>query len=76
MKVIRKKFEPYSKLKTLLKERGITQREMAEHLEINRISFNKKLNGHGMDFTGTEIRKICLKLNISADDFFINHKVS
>lgn len=76
MKVIRKKFEPYSKLKGLLKERGILQREMAEYLEMDRITFNKKINGHGTDFTGTEIRKICLKLKISADDFFINNKVS
>ncbi|MBM7577704.1 helix-turn-helix domain-containing protein [Jeotgalibacillus terrae] len=68
--------EPYSKLKLYLKDIGITQTELASMVGIDRVYLNKKLNGWGPDFSGTEIRKICLKLDISSDAYFVDNKVS
>ncbi|WP_227394225.1 helix-turn-helix domain-containing protein [Jeotgalibacillus aurantiacus] len=68
--------EPYSKLKLYLKDIGVTQAELAARVGIDRINLNKKINGHGPDFSASEIRRICLELNISSDAFFIDHKVS
>ncbi|MEK3976089.1 helix-turn-helix transcriptional regulator [Psychrobacillus sp. FSL K6-1267] len=68
--------EPYNKFKILLKEINLTQAELAKILKMDRVTLNKKINGHGPDFSGSEIRSICLLLKISSDAYFIDHKVS
>ncbi|WP_145463691.1 helix-turn-helix domain-containing protein [Staphylococcus epidermidis] len=63
----------YNKLKGLLTERNIKNKDLAELLDIHRITVNKKLNRtDGNDFSMTEVRKICLYLDISADIYFLN----
>lgn len=63
----------YNKLKGLLIERGIKNKDLAELLDVNRTTVNKKLNRtNGNDFSMTEVRKICLYLDISADIYFLN----
>lgn len=59
----------YPKLKALLVERGIKQREISETLGITLSTFNNKLNGIG-DFSISDVKKICKKLEIEADIFF------
>ena len=76
MKEVKRSHEPYNKLKVFLKEIRMSQAELAVLLDIDRVTLNKKLNGHGTDFSAGEIRRICLELNISADAFFIDYKVS
>lgn len=67
---------PYNKLKFYLKEHDILQEKFAKDLGISPSAFNQKLNGTGGDFSMKEVRAICKKLNISADDFFISLEVS
>ncbi|NBK47382.1 XRE family transcriptional regulator [Staphylococcus delphini] len=63
----------YNKLKGLLTERNIKNKDLAELLDIHRTTVNKKLNRtDGNDFSMTEVRKICLHLDISADIYFLN----
>lgn len=63
----------YNKLKGLLTERNIKNKDLAELLDIHRITVNKNLNRtDGNDFSMTEVRKICLYLDISADIYFLN----
>ncbi|WP_048668069.1 helix-turn-helix domain-containing protein [Staphylococcus haemolyticus] len=63
----------YSKLKGLLKERGINHDELADLLDVHRVTVSNKLNrSHGADFTMTEVRKLCLYLEVSADIYFLN----
>lgn len=63
----------YNKLKGLLTERNIKNKDLAELLDIHRITVNKKLNRtDGNDFSMTEVRKICLYLDISADIYFLD----
>ncbi|AFM73737.1 cro [Staphylococcus phage vB_SepiS-phiIPLA5] len=57
----------------MLTERNIKNKDLAELLDIHRITVNKKLNRtDGNDFSMTEVRKICLYLDISADIYFLN----
>ena len=61
----------YNKLKGLLKERGINNSDLAELLSVHRVTVSNKLNrSQGADFTMTEVRKLCLYLDISADIYF------
>lgn len=63
----------YNKLKGLLKERGINNSDLAELLNVHRVTVSNKLNrSQGADFTMTEVRKLCLYLDISADIYFLN----
>lgn len=62
---------PFSKLKGFFVENNIKQQEVADLLGISRSTFNLKLNGKGMDFTCTEVRKMCQKYNLNADIFFL-----
>lgn len=64
------KREPYGKFKGYLVENNIQQKEVADLLEMSNASFNKKLNGTGADFSVQDLKKICLKYDISADKFF------
>lgn len=63
----------YNKLKGLLKERGINNSNLAELLSVHRVTVSNKLNrSQGADFTMTEVRKLCLYLDISADIYFLS----
>jgi len=68
-----RKHEPYRKLKALLVERNIPQSELASHLDKSPSGLNQNLNGTGGDFSLSDVRKTCDFLQISADDYFINH---
>lgn len=57
------------KFKAWLVENGISQKDLAEFLGITVVSVNRKLNG-SEDFTIKQIRAICEKYGISADEFF------
>ena len=63
----------YNKLKGLLKERGINNSDLAELLNVHRVTVSNKLNrSQSADFTMTEVRKLCLYLDISADIYFLS----
>lgn len=59
------------KFKAWLVENAISQKDLAEFLGITVVSVNRKLNG-SEDFTIKQIRAICKKYGISADEFFLN----
>lgn len=49
---------------------GIKQSEIAEVLGINVTNVNEKLNGK-QPFTLEQVKKLCEKYQISADEYFI-----
>jgi len=57
------------KFKAWLVEHKISQKEVAELLGVTTVSVNRKLNGIE-DFTVKQIRLICEKYGLSADEFF------
>lgn len=57
------------KFKAWLVENNISQRELAAFLGISVVAVNRKLNG-SEDFTVKQIRAICEKYGLSADEFF------
>lgn len=67
---------PYTKFKAYLEEIGIKQSELAGLLNKTPSALNQNLNGTGGDFSISEVRFLCQKFNISADDFFISPMVS
>ncbi len=71
--IMNEQHEVYTKLKSFLGNKGVTQTELAKWLGISRTTVNLKLNRRGTDFTGDDIRLICKKFNISADEFFLFH---
>lgn len=56
----------YSKLLGLIREKGLTQVELAGKIGVSAVTMNKKLRGH-TDFTQGEIASICKVLNIPDD---------
>ncbi|MBF0814079.1 helix-turn-helix transcriptional regulator [Staphylococcus saprophyticus] len=63
----------YEKLKTIMKEKRVTSTSLANELNIDRSTLYRKINmKDDLDFTCSEMRKICLYLNISSDDFFLD----
>lgn len=76
IKVIPRRHQPYFKFKTLLKEKGIKQEEVANLLGKSVYAINQNINGTGGDFSVSEVRLICNTYKISADEFFINNMVS
>lgn len=58
------------KFKGYCAEHGIKQKEIAELLDIDLSNVNEKLNGK-QQFTVSQIRLLCDRYNISADDYFI-----
>lgn len=58
------------KFKGFMAENGIKQTEIAEVLEIDVANVNLKVNGK-QDFTLAQIRTLCEKYHISADEYFI-----
>lgn len=76
MKVTVRRHEPYTKLKAYLVANGISQGELAAMLKKSKSALNQNLNGTGGDFTIKEMRFICKKFNISADEYFLYPNVS
>ena len=61
----------YNKLKAYFVENGIKQREVAELLGISRVTLSYKLNrNRNSDFTLKEVRTLCGRCNLPADEFF------
>lgn len=58
-----KKSTRYGKLLGLMKERGLTQSDVAERAGFNICTLNAKLNGK-YDFTIEEVGRICAALSI------------
>lgn len=75
-KKAKRRHQPYYKFRTLLKEKGIKQDEVAKLLGKTVSALNQNINGTGGDFSVSEVRLICITYNISADEFFINNMVS
>ncbi|SHI76458.1 Helix-turn-helix domain-containing protein [Geosporobacter subterraneus DSM 17957] len=73
---IKRRHAPYQKFKAFMVEHGIKQIELAKLLNKSVSALNQNLNGTGGDFSVAELRIICNKYNISADEFFIAQKVS
>ncbi len=73
---VKRRHQPYYKFRTLLKEKGIKQEEIAKLLGKTVSALNQNINGTGGDFSVSEVRLICITYNISADEFFINNLVS
>ena len=57
------------KFKAWLVENRISQKELAELLGVSVVAVNRKLNGVD-EFTVRQIRTICEKYGLSADEFF------
>lgn len=66
--------QPYSKLKGILAERSLTQKYLAELLNLNPVTVNQKINGT-LEFTYTEVENICDDLGVSTE-IFRRQKVS
>lgn len=73
---VKRRHVPYSKFKAFMVENGIKQMNMAKLLNKSVSALNQNLNGTGGDFSIAELRIICNRFNISADEFFIAQKVS
>lgn len=58
------------KFKGYCAERGIKQAEIAETLGIDISNVNLKLNGK-QDFTLSQVKTLCEKYEISADEYFV-----
>lgn len=71
LKEVKRRHEPYTKFKAFLVENRINQLEVAKLLGKTPSAFNQNLNGTGGDFSLSELRIICQKYNISADEFFL-----
>lgn len=62
------KHKPYLRFKAVLVERGITQKEIAKLLNLSPVTISQKINGN-LDFTYSEVEKICDELSISSEIF-------
>ena len=58
-----------SKLKGLIRERGLTQEDVAEEINVAYSTFNLKLNGNAF-FTQEEIYKISNLFKIPKENFY------
>jgi transcriptional regulator with XRE-family HTH domain len=76
MKNIKRRHTPYTKFKAFLDEKDINQSEIAHLLEKSTSALNQNLNGTGGDFSVSEVRTICIKFKISADEYFLHPEVS
>jgi len=76
MKRVARRHAPYTKFKALLDEKGVNQAEIANLLGKSTSAFNQNLNGTGGDFSIPELRIICRKFGISADEYFLEPGVS
>lgn len=67
----------YSKLLGRLKEKSLTQAEVAKMIKVSPSTLNGKLNGH-VEFSQSEIRNLCIVLGIQDSDipaFFFTEKL-
>lgn len=67
----------YSKLLGRLKEKSLTQAEVAKMIKVSPSTLNGKLNGH-VEFSQSEIRNLCIVLDIQDSDipaFFFTEKL-
>lgn len=62
------KHKPYLRLKGVLAEKALTQKDIAEKLFLSPVTINQKINGT-LDFTYSEVESICDYLNISTEIF-------
>ena len=61
----------YNKLKAYFVENGIKQKEVAELLGVSRVTLSYKLNRYrNSDFMLKEVRTLCSRYNLPADEFF------
>lgn len=68
--MVRDKAEPYFGLMVAMKKRRKTQAELAELINVNRSTFNQKLNRiNGKDFYYSEAQLIAKALDIKVSDF-------
>jgi transcriptional regulator with XRE-family HTH domain len=76
LRQVKRRHAPYTKLKALLEERGVSQSELAAKLGKSPSALNQNLNGTGGDFSLSEVRLICSLFDISADEYFLYPGVS
>lgn len=67
--------ESFKKLKLLLMDRGIYQKDLAKAVRIDKVSLNQKINRNGSTFTLEEASRICDFLSISLDEYFFVENV-
>lgn len=62
---------PYRNLKRIIEDDGFRQSDIAKKLNMDRTTFNLKLNrSNGRDFSFEEARKLSEILNRKIDEFF------
>lgn len=62
----------YNKLKAYFVENGIKLKEVAELLGVSRVTLSYKLNRYrNADFSLKEVRTLCSRYNLSANEFFL-----
>lgn len=71
MKNVKRRREPYNKLKGFFVQNNIKQQDVAKLLEKSKSALNQNLNGTGGDFSVNEVRILCKNYNISADEYFL-----
>ncbi len=62
------KHPPHLRVKGLLVERGLKQKDIADLLNLNVATVNQKLNGY-LHFTFAEVEKICFEYDVRPDIF-------
>ena len=72
MQDVKRRHNPYYKLKAFLVQNNIAQKELAKLLGKSTPALNQNINGTGGDFSIKEIRLICNTYHISADLFFLD----
>lgn len=75
-RVARKRRAAYTKFKAWMAENDVKQRHLAELLGVSVAAVNARLNGAKGDFSMADVRKICEYYKISADNYFVQQKVS
>ena len=71
--------KPYLNLKSIIVSKGMKQKEIAEQLDMDKSTFNMKVNRYrGRDFTFSEASKLSKLLDIKMEDFqyFFRKKVT
>lgn len=71
--------KPYLNLKSIIVSKGMKQKEIAEQLDMDKSTFNMKVNRYrGRDFTFSEASKLSKLLDIKMEDFqyFFRKKVA
>ncbi|WJP97105.1 helix-turn-helix domain-containing protein [Macrococcus bovicus] len=69
------KRKPHMKLRTLMIEKDVKQKELAGVLGITQSLFSQKLNKNKSSFTLEEATVICDYLNINMHDYFFDENV-